>query len=59
MRPSKSLSDLEVKSVKKKWKTNGFAAGVNRDVIQAGADMLGVELDWVIGQTIEGMRSCK
>lgn len=57
MRPSKSLSDLEVKSVKKKWKTNGFATGVNRDVIQAGADMLGADLDLVIAQTIDGMRT--
>jgi len=57
MRPSKSLSDLEVKSVKKKWKTAGFAVGVNRDVILAGSVMLDLELDWIIGATIEGMRS--
>jgi predicted hydrolase (HD superfamily) len=57
MRPSKSLADLEVKSVKKKWKANGFAVGVNRDVILSGAEMLGMELDAVIAATIEGMRS--
>jgi len=57
MRPSKSLSDLEVKSVKKKWKAAGFAVGVNRDVIQAGANMLDLELDWIIAQTIEAMRT--
>lgn len=45
MRPSKSILDLEVKSVKKKWKQKGFAAGVNREVIEEGAKMLGMELD--------------
>lgn len=57
LRPSKSLLDLEVKSVKKKWKQNGFAAGVNREVIEEGAAILGMELDEIIGQTIEGMRT--
>jgi putative nucleotidyltransferase with HDIG domain len=57
MRPSKSLADLEVKSVKKKWKAAGFAVGVNRDVILAGCEMLGMELDAVIAETIEGMRT--
>ncbi len=57
MRPSKSLSDLEVKSVKKKWKAAGFAVGVNRDVIQSGAGLFGMELDAVIGTTIDGMRT--
>ena len=56
MRPSKSVLDLEVKSVKKKFKSNGFAAGVNRDVIKNGCEMLGKPLDDVIKQTIEGMR---
>ncbi len=56
MRPSKSLADLEVKSVKKKWKSAGFAAGCNREVIQAGVDMLGMDLDEAIAQTIAGMR---
>ena len=55
-RPSRSLDDLEVKSVKKKWKQKGFAAGIDRGVIEEGAHMLGMELDRVIGETIEGMR---
>jgi putative nucleotidyltransferase with HDIG domain len=57
MRPSKSLMDLEVKSVKKKWKTKGFSAGVDRELIEKGAGMLGMELSQVIQLTIEGMRS--
>lgn len=57
MRPSRSLMDLEVKSVKKKWKTKGFSAGVNRELIAQGAEMIGMELDTVIRLTIEGMRS--
>lgn len=56
MRPSKSILDLEVKSVKKKFKTAGFAAGVNRDVILNGCEMLGMDLDTVILWTIEGMK---
>lgn len=56
MRPSKSVLDLEVKSVKKKFKDRSFAAGVNRDVIRNGCEMLGMELDEVIRETIEGMR---
>jgi len=56
MRPSKSVLDLEVKSVKKKYKTPKFAAGVSRDVIQQGLDMLGWDLDYVIDHTIIGMR---
>ncbi|OGO77905.1 MAG: hydrolase [Clostridiales bacterium GWB2_37_7] len=56
MRPSKSILDLEVKSVKKKFKSSGFAAGVNRDVILAGCEMLGMDLDTVILWTIEGMK---
>ncbi len=56
MRPSKSVLDLEVKSVKKKFKDKSFAAGVNRDVIRSGCEMLGMELDSVIHETIEGMK---
>jgi len=56
MRPSKSVMDTEVKSVKKKWKQKSFAAGVNREIIQQGADMLGVGLDELIEDTIMGMR---
>lgn len=57
MRPSKSVSDLEVKSVMKKFKTTNFAAGCSRDVIKSGADMLGWELSDLINQTIHAMRS--
>lgn len=57
MRPSRSVLDLEVSSVKKKWKTKGFAAGVNRDVIVDGAAMLGMDIDVLIGHAIAGMRT--
>ncbi|MDQ7094275.1 HDIG domain-containing protein [Desulfosporosinus sp. PR] len=57
LRPSKSILDLEVKSVKKKWKQKSFAAGVNREVIEQGAKMLEMELDYIIGETIKGMQS--
>lgn len=56
VRPSKSLLDLEVKSVKKKWKDKSFAAGVNREIINKGAEMLGMDLNEVIKETIAGMR---
>lgn len=57
MRPSKSVLDLELKSVKKKFKDRSFAAGVNREVIQKGAEMLDMPLDEIITETILGMRS--
>jgi predicted hydrolase (HD superfamily) len=56
VRPSKSVMDLTVKSVKKKWKSPAFAAGVNRSIIQKGAEMLGIELGELIEDTITGMR---
>ena len=56
IRPSKSVSDLEAKSVMKKWKDKSFAAGVNRPVIEQGASMLGVELRDLITDAIMGMR---
>ena len=56
VRPSKSLMDLKAKSVKKKWKDKAFAAGVDRSVIEKGAEMLGKELSELITWTIEGMR---
>lgn len=56
MRPSRSVLDLEVKSVKKKFKDKSFAAGVNRDLIRQGCEMLGMTLDDVIRETIAGMR---
>lgn len=57
MRPSKSVQDLELKSVKKKFKSKGFAAGCDREVIQRGADMLGWSLDDLIVQTIEALKT--
>ena len=57
MRPSKSVSDLELKSVKKKFKTPSFAAGCSREVITQGAEMLGMPLDELIEKTILAMRS--
>lgn len=56
VRPSRSLMDLKAKSVKKKWKDKRFAAGVDRAVIEKGAQMLGVELSELITDTILGMR---
>ena len=57
MRPSKSVLDLELKSVKKKFKTLNFAAGCSRPVIQRGAEMLGWTLDKLISETILAMRT--
>lgn len=59
MRPSKSVQDMEVKSVKKKYKSANFAAGCSREVIQRGADMLGWDLSELIQKTIYAMRSCE
>ena len=59
MRPSKSVMDLEVKSVMKKFKTPKFAAGCSREIIEKGANMLGWELEKLIDQTILAMRSCE
>ena len=59
MRPSKSAQDLEVSSLKKKFKDKKFAAGCSRDVIRQGAEMLGWELDELMEQTILAMRSCE
>lgn len=56
MRPSKSILDTEVKSVKKKWKQRGFAAGVDREVIEEGAKMLGMDLELIMAETIKGMQ---
>lgn len=59
IRPSKSVQDLELKSVKKKYKTPAFAAGCSRRVIEQGAAMLGWDLDALIEKTILAMRSCE
>ena len=56
VRPSKSVLDMKAKSVKKKWKDKRFAAGVNREIIQQGADRLGVDLSDLITDVIMGMR---
>jgi predicted hydrolase (HD superfamily) len=56
IRPSKSVMDVAVKSVKNKWKDKRFAAGVDRSVIEKGAAMLQVGLDELIGDTIKGMQ---
>jgi predicted hydrolase (HD superfamily) len=56
VRPSKSVMDLTVKSVMKKWKSPAFAAGVNRSIIEKGAEMLGIELAELIEDVIMGMR---
>lgn len=56
VRPDKNIFNLEVKSVKKKWKDKSFAAGVNREVIAEGAERLGMEVEAVIRETILGMR---
>jgi predicted hydrolase (HD superfamily) len=56
IRPSKSVQDLELKSVKKKFKTPAFAAGCSREIIEKGAEMLGWDLDKLIEETILAMR---
>ena len=59
MRPSKSVSDMELSSLKKKFKDKKFAAGCSRDVIRQGAEMLGWTLDELMDKTIQAMRSCE
>ena len=59
MRPSKSVQDMEVKSVRKKFKDRKFAAGCSREVISAGAELLGWTLDDLISKTIEAMKTCE
>lgn len=59
MRPSKSVMDMEVSSLKKKFKDKRFAAGCSRDVIRDGAELLGWELDKLFSMTIDAMRSCE
>ena len=57
MRPSRSVEDMELKSLKKKYKDKKFAAGCSRDVIQNGADMLGWDLDTLLDKTLQAMRA--
>jgi putative nucleotidyltransferase with HDIG domain len=56
VRPSRSVLDMEVKSVKKKWGSAAFAAGVRRNIIEQGAQMLGIPLEELIGETILALR---
>jgi predicted hydrolase (HD superfamily) len=55
MRPSKSTKDMELKSLKKKYKSKGFAAGCSREVIERGAEQLGWELDKLLELTLQAM----
>ena len=57
MRPSKSTKDMELKSLKKKYKSKGFAAGCSREVIERGANQLGWELDKLLTMTMEAMKA--
>lgn len=57
MRPSKSTRDMELKSLKKKYKSKGFAAGCSREIIERGADMLGWDLDQLLGKTLDAMKA--
>ncbi len=57
VRPSKSILDLGVKSVKKKWKDKRFSAGVDRSIIEMGAGLVGMEISELIAMTIEGMKA--
>ena len=59
MRPSKSTKDMELKSLKKKYKSKGFAAGCSREVIARGAEMLGWELDELLQKTLSAMQACE
>ena len=56
VRPSRSVMDMKAKSVKKKWKDKSFAAGVNREIIEKGAEMLGMDISELIDDVIMGMR---
>lgn len=59
MRPSKSTKDMELKSLKKKYKSKGFAAGCSRDVIERGAEQLGWELEKLLTMTLQAMQECE
>ena len=59
MRPSKSVQDMELKSLKKKYKDKKFAAGCSREVIERGAELCGLTLEELWQQTLDAMRSCE
>jgi len=57
MKPNRSLDEVDLASIKKKWKQRGFAGGVNRDVVEAGALMLGKDLDYIMVETTRGIKT--
>ena len=59
MRPSKSTKDMEISSLKKKFKDKKFAAGCSRDIIKKGAEQLGWELDTLLDKTLQAMKECE
>ena len=59
MRPSKSTKDMELSSLKKKFKDKKFAAGCSRDIIKKGAEQLGWELDTLLDKTLQAMKECE
>lgn len=59
IRPSKSTKDMELKSLKKKYKSKGFAAGCSREVIERGAEQLGWELEKLLTLTLQAMQECE
>lgn len=59
MRPSKSVQDMEVKSIKNKFKDKRFAAGCSREIISQGAEALGWDLEQLFAKTLDGMKSCE
>ena len=59
MRPSRSAQDMDLKSLKKKFKDKRFAAGCSRDVIQQGADLMGIGLDQLLSDTLEAYKACE
>ncbi len=59
IRPSKSTKDMELKSLKKKFKTSSFAAGCSRETIEQGAEMMGIGLDELLQRTLSAMQSCE
>ena len=59
MRPSKSTKDMELSSLKKKFKDKKFAAGCSRDIIRTGAEQLGWELDTLLDKTLQAMKACE
>jgi predicted hydrolase (HD superfamily) len=59
MRPSRSVQDMELKSLKKKFKDRSFAAGCSREIISKGAELLGWDLDVLLDKTLQAMKGCE